>query len=52
MDKNMKILVVDDFPTMRRIVRNLLKSWATATSMKPKTARRASRVCAAAASTS
>ena len=25
MDKNMKILVVDDFPTMRRIVRNLLK---------------------------
>lgn len=25
MDKAMKILVVDDFPTMRRIVRNLLK---------------------------
>ncbi len=25
MDKNMKILVVDDFPTMRRIVRNLIK---------------------------
>lgn len=25
MDKGMKILVVDDFPTMRRIVRNLLK---------------------------
>jgi two-component system, chemotaxis family, chemotaxis protein CheY len=25
MDKNMKILIVDDFPTMRRIVRNLLK---------------------------
>jgi len=24
-DKSMKILVVDDFPTMRRIVRNLLK---------------------------
>jgi len=24
-DKNMKILVVDDFPTMRRIIRNLLK---------------------------
>lgn len=24
-DKNMRILVVDDFPTMRRIVRNLLK---------------------------
>jgi two-component system, chemotaxis family, chemotaxis protein CheY len=24
-DKNMKILVVDDFPMMRRIVRNLLK---------------------------
>ena len=24
MDKNMKILVVDDFSTMRRIVRNLL----------------------------
>ena len=24
MDKNAKILVVDDFPTMRRIVRNLL----------------------------
>ena len=24
-DKNMKILVVDDFPTMRRIVRTLLK---------------------------
>ncbi|MDE2610003.1 MAG: two-component system response regulator, partial [Burkholderiales bacterium] len=24
-DKNMKFLVVDDFPTMRRIVRNLLK---------------------------
>jgi two-component system chemotaxis response regulator CheY len=24
-DKNLKILVVDDFPTMRRIVRNLLK---------------------------
>jgi len=25
MHKNMKILVVDDFPTMRRIVKNLLK---------------------------
>jgi two-component system chemotaxis response regulator CheY len=25
MDKNMSILVVDDFPTMRRIVRTLLK---------------------------
>ncbi|CAH2799580.1 MAG: Chemotaxis regulator - transmits chemoreceptor signals to flagellar motor components CheY [uncultured Paraburkholderia sp.] len=25
MDKAMKFLVVDDFPTMRRIVRNLLK---------------------------
>jgi len=25
MDKSTKILVVDDFPTMRRIVRNLLK---------------------------
>lgn len=25
MDKNMNILVVDDFPTMRRIVRTLLK---------------------------
>lgn len=25
MDKNMKMLVVDDFPTMRRIVRSLLK---------------------------
>ena len=25
MDKNMKILVVDDFSTMRRIVRNLLR---------------------------
>lgn len=25
MDKNMSILVVDDFPTMRRIVRSLLK---------------------------
>jgi two-component system chemotaxis response regulator CheY len=24
-DKNLKILVVDDFPTMRRIIRNLLK---------------------------
>ncbi|MEP4556079.1 chemotaxis response regulator CheY [Cobetia amphilecti] len=24
-DKNLRILVVDDFPTMRRIVRNLLK---------------------------
>ena len=24
-DKNIKILVVDDFPTMRRIIRNLLK---------------------------
>ncbi|VAW34582.1 Chemotaxis regulator - transmits chemoreceptor signals to flagellar motor components CheY [hydrothermal vent metagenome] len=25
MDTNMRILVVDDFPTMRRIMRNLLK---------------------------
>lgn len=25
MDKGLKILVVDDFPTMRRIIRNLLK---------------------------
>lgn len=25
MDKNMKILVVDDFATMRKVVRNLLK---------------------------
>ena len=24
-DKNIKILIVDDFPTMRRIIRNLLK---------------------------
>lgn len=24
-DKNMRILVVDDFPTMRKIIRNLLK---------------------------
>ena len=24
-DKNLRILVIDDFPTMRRIVRNLLK---------------------------
>lgn len=24
-DKNIRILIVDDFPTMRRIVRNLLK---------------------------
>src|SRR5690606_36567900 len=24
-NKNLKILVVDDFPTMRRIIRNLLK---------------------------
>ena len=52
MDKNMKILVVDDFPTMRRIVRNLLKELGYGTSTKPKTARPASRVCAAAASTS
>ncbi len=27
-DKNIKILVVDDFPTMRRIIRNLLKELA------------------------
>src|SRR5699024_4696241 len=25
MDKNMKILIVDDFSTMRRIIRNLLR---------------------------
>ncbi|OQX43569.1 MAG: response regulator, partial [Candidatus Sedimenticola endophacoides] len=25
MNKNMKILIVDDFSTMRRIVKNLLK---------------------------
>ena len=25
MDKNMKVLVVDDFSTMRRIIKNLLK---------------------------
>jgi len=25
MDKNMKMLIVDDFPTMRRIIRNLLR---------------------------
>lgn len=25
LDKNMKILIVDDFPTMRRVVKNLLK---------------------------
>ncbi len=25
LDQNMKVLVVDDFPTMRRIIRNLLK---------------------------
>ena len=25
MDKNMKILVVDDFATMRRIIKNLLR---------------------------
>ena len=24
-DKNMKILIVDDFSTMRRIIRNILK---------------------------
>ncbi len=26
-DKELKFLVVDDFSTMRRIVRNLLKTW-------------------------
>ncbi|MBN8735183.1 MAG: chemotaxis response regulator CheY [Xanthomonadales bacterium] len=31
MDKNMKILVVDDFSTMRRIVRNLLAELGFAT---------------------
>ena len=25
MDTNMKVLVVDDFPTMRRIVKNLMQ---------------------------
>ncbi|MBU0837360.1 MAG: response regulator, partial [Gammaproteobacteria bacterium] len=25
MDKNMKILIVDDFSTMRRIIKNLLR---------------------------
>jgi two-component system chemotaxis response regulator CheY len=37
-DKELKFLVVDDFSTMRRIVRNLLKSWGSTTLKKPKTA--------------
>ena len=36
-DKELKFLVVVDFSTMRRIVRNLLKSWASTTLKKQKT---------------
>ena len=36
MDKGMKILVVDDFPTMRRIVRNLLKELAKVDAEDPR----------------
>lgn len=35
-DKNLKFLVVDDFSTMRRIVRNLLKELGLLMSMKRK----------------
>lgn len=38
-DKNMKFLVVDDFSTMRRIVRNLLKELVLPISTRPKMAR-------------
>lgn len=38
MDKSQyRFLVVDDFPTMRRIVRNLLKSSVSPTSTRPRT---------------
>ncbi len=37
-DKELKFLVVDDFSTMRRIVRNLLKSLDLTMWKRPKTA--------------
>lgn len=37
-DKELKFLVVDDFSTMRRIVRNLLKELGFTTLKKQKTA--------------
>jgi CheY-like chemotaxis protein len=38
-DPKMKFLVVDDFSTMRRIVRNLLKELGFTNVMKPRTVR-------------
>ena len=40
-DPNMKILVVDDMSTMRRIVKNILKQLGFNNLERPKTARRA-----------
>ena len=51
-DKGIKILVVDDFPTMRRIIRNLLKELGFEMWMKPRTAPSGWRSCATAASSS
>jgi len=37
-NKNMRILVVDDFSTMRRIVKNLLADLGFTNTARPKTA--------------
>jgi hypothetical protein len=40
MDLNMKVLVVDDFGTMRRILKNILRRSVSPTLPRPKTGRR------------
>ena len=37
-DHSMPVLIVDDYKTMIRIIRNLLSSWASPMSMRPATA--------------
>jgi CheY-like chemotaxis protein len=51
-DMKMKFLVVDDFSTMRRIVRNLLKELGSSTPTRPRTARRLCQADRRAVSTS
>jgi CheY-like chemotaxis protein len=50
-DKGMKILIVDDFSTMRRIIKNLLRELGFNNTWKPMTAARRCRCSRAATST-
>jgi len=52
LDKNMKILIVDDFSTMRRIIKNLLRdlTWGLPIPKRPMMATRLCPCCVVAIS--